>query len=68
MLDGEKRVVLHAPCAAALVVSARTQGEDAQPHGISLFLVDAKGARASTMRRYRTLDELRAADIVVRRP
>jgi alkylation response protein AidB-like acyl-CoA dehydrogenase len=62
VLDGEKRVVLHAPCAQRLIVSARTQGEVAQPHGISLFLVDVT-APGVTMRRYRTLDELPAADI-----
>ena len=56
VLDGEKRVVLHAPMAGQLVVSAR--GE----RGISLFLVDPK-SRGITLKPYRTLDELRAADI-----
>jgi alkylation response protein AidB-like acyl-CoA dehydrogenase len=65
VLDGDKRVVLHAPCAQRLVVSARTQGELAEPHGISLFLVDA-GAPGVTMRRYRTIDELPAADVSFR--
>jgi alkylation response protein AidB-like acyl-CoA dehydrogenase len=65
VLDGEKRVVLHAPCAQRLVVSARTQGELAEPRGISLFLVDA-GAPGVTMRRYRTIDELPAADVSFR--
>ncbi len=62
VLDGEKRVVLHAPCAQQLVVSARTQGEVADPHGVSLFVVDAT-APGVAMRRYRTIDELPAADI-----
>jgi alkylation response protein AidB-like acyl-CoA dehydrogenase len=55
-LDGEKVVVLGAPVAAKLVVSART------PAGLSLFLVDAKAAK---MKPYRTLDEMRAADVVL---
>lgn len=61
-LDGEKRIVLHGPAADRIVVSARTSGGDADPAGISLFLVDAK-APGITMRSYRTLDEMRAADI-----
>jgi alkylation response protein AidB-like acyl-CoA dehydrogenase len=55
-LDGEKVVVLGAPSAARLVVSART------PAGLSLFLVDAKAVK---MKPYRTLDEMRAADVVL---
>jgi len=55
-LDGEKRVVLGAPAAAKLVVSAKT------PTGLSLFLVDAKGVK---MKPYRTLDEMRAADVAL---
>ena len=75
ILDGEKRVVLHAPMADQLVVSARISpsprgpsgaGLDAERrgegHGISLFLVDAKSP-GITLKPYRTLDELRAADI-----
>ena len=56
LLAGEKRVVLHAPMASNLVVSART------PKGISLVLVDpsAGGVRMSA---YRTLDGSRAADV-----
>ena len=55
-LDGEKVVVLGAPSAAKLVVSAKT------PAGLSLFLVDAKAVK---MKPYRTLDEMRAADVVL---
>jgi len=62
VLDGEKRVVLHAPCAQCLVVSARTDGEAAQPQGISLFAVDAT-APGVTLRRYRTIDAMPAADV-----
>ncbi|MEO8716827.1 MAG: acyl-CoA dehydrogenase [Burkholderiales bacterium] len=55
-LDGEKVVVLGAPSAAKIVVSALA------PAGPSLFLVEAKAVK---LRPYRTLDEMRAADIVL---
>jgi alkylation response protein AidB-like acyl-CoA dehydrogenase len=55
-LDGDKRVVLGAPAAGKLVVSAMA------PAGLSLFLVDAKDVK---MQPYRTLDEMRAADVVL---
>ena len=61
-LDGDKRVVLHAPCARMLVVSARLDGDDADPEGIGLFVVNAD-APGISMSRYRTLDELPAADV-----
>jgi alkylation response protein AidB-like acyl-CoA dehydrogenase len=63
-LSGEKRVVIHAPCADRLVVSARTSGEVGDRHGISIFLVDAR-APGVAMKPYRTLDELRAADVTL---
>jgi pimeloyl-CoA dehydrogenase small subunit len=62
VLDGDKRVVLHAGAADVLVVSARTAGERTDPNGISLFLVD-KTAAGVTVKEYRTIDELRAADV-----
>jgi len=62
-IDGEKRVVMHGPCADMLVVSARTGGEVADTDGIAVFLVDPKAPGIAT-RGYRTLDGLRAADIV----
>ena len=65
VLDGEKRVVLHAACADQLIVSARTSGRVDEPRGVSLFLVDARAAGVET-KAYRTLDELRAADITFR--
>jgi alkylation response protein AidB-like acyl-CoA dehydrogenase len=64
-IDGEKRVVIHAPCANLLVVSARTGGGDAEARGVCLFLVDP-GAPGVAMRRFRTLDGCMAADIVLR--
>ena len=65
VIDGEKDVVVHGPCADRIVVSARSSGSDTDAQGISLFLVDAK-APGITMKPYRTLDELRACDMVLK--
>jgi alkylation response protein AidB-like acyl-CoA dehydrogenase len=54
-VDGEKTAVIGAPMADRLVVSAKTAD------GIALFLVDRPQLRA-----YRTLDEMAAADVVLR--
>jgi alkylation response protein AidB-like acyl-CoA dehydrogenase len=62
MLEGEKRAVLHAGAAGTLIVSARTAGGDTDAGGISLFLVD-RAAPGVTVKEYRTIDELRAADV-----
>ncbi|HUJ00111.1 MAG TPA: acyl-CoA dehydrogenase [Usitatibacter sp.] len=61
-IDGAKRVVLHAPCADRLVVSARTSGDVGDERGASLFLVDA-ASRGVSLAAYRTLDGMRAADV-----
>ena len=63
VIDGEKRVVIHGPCADLLIVSARTDGEVDDPEGIRLFLVDPT-TPGIARQAYRTLDALRAADIV----
>jgi len=62
VLDGEKAVVLHGGCADTLVVSARTAGGDTDATGITLFLVDCHTPGVS-MSEYRTLDNLRVADV-----
>jgi len=62
VLDGEKCVVTHGPCADKLVVSARTSGRDTDKTGISLFLVD-RNAPGVALKTYHTVDNLRAADI-----
>ena len=64
VLDGDKRVVLHGAAADVLVVSARTTGQGNDRHGVSLFLVD-RTAPGVTVKEYRTIDELRAADITL---
>lgn len=64
VLRGEKAVVLHAPAADVLLVSARTSGTADEPAGISLFAVprDAPGLRLVP---YATIDGQRAADVAL---
>jgi len=62
VLDGEKAVVLHGACADLLVVSARTAGGERDAEGISLFLVE-RTAPGVSVTEYRTLDNLRVADV-----
>ena len=62
VLDGEKRAVLHGGCADVLVVSARTAGDPTDSRGISLFLV-GQGTPGIALQEYRTVDNLRAADV-----
>ena len=62
VIDGAKGVVLGAATADKLVVSARTRGDSRDRAGIGLFLVD-RGASGVTLRDYRTVDGLRAAEI-----
>jgi pimeloyl-CoA dehydrogenase small subunit len=62
VIDGEKCVVIHGPCADKLIVSARTSENDTDEKGISLFLVD-RNAPGVSLKTYRTVDNLRAADI-----
>ncbi len=63
-LDGRKVMVLNAPRAEVLIVSARCAGEQRDQDGIGLFLVprDAPGLR---LRSYITHDGLAAADVVL---
>ena len=62
VLNGAKGVVLGAPTAGRLIVSARTEGASRDRDGIGLFLVgrDASGVK---LREYRTVDGLRAAEV-----
>jgi pimeloyl-CoA dehydrogenase small subunit len=62
LLDGEKCMVLHGGCADLLVVSARTAGSHTDARGISLFLVE-RAAPGVGVTEYRTLDNLRVADV-----
>ncbi|MDX1374985.1 MAG: acyl-CoA dehydrogenase [Burkholderiales bacterium] len=58
-LSGEKRVVLGAPLADRLIVSAATA-----KRGFSLFLVD-RTAPGVEVKPYRTFDEMRAGDVAL---
>lgn len=62
--SGSKSLVLDAPLAGKLIVSARTAGEPSESAGLSLFVVDATaaGLRMQTMR---TQDNRRAADLTL---
>ena len=62
LLEGEKSVVLGGGAADAFIVSARTSGNRRDPHGITLFLVDAKTPGISR-RAYPTQDGSWAAEI-----
>jgi pimeloyl-CoA dehydrogenase small subunit len=62
VLDGDKRMVLHGGSADTLVVSARTAGNEAEPAGVTLFLVP-RATTGVTVKDFRTIDNLRAADI-----
>ncbi|HVO87775.1 MAG TPA: acyl-CoA dehydrogenase family protein [Casimicrobiaceae bacterium] len=64
VIDGDKRVVLGAPCANALIVSARLSGDACDESGIALFVVDVERPDVR-LRSYRTLDESRAADVTL---
>jgi pimeloyl-CoA dehydrogenase small subunit len=64
-LDGAKCVVLNAPSADVLLVSARTGGAQRDPKGITIFLVDAK-TKGLTRRDYPTVDGLRASEVTLK--
>ena len=64
-IDGDKCVVLGAPGARELIVSARTSHEARDPHGISLFLLPAATAGLSR-RDYRSIDGHAAAEVSLR--
>ena len=61
-IDGLKSVVLDAPSADTLIVSARECGDVGSLAGIRLLLVDAKAPGVS-MTSYRTIDGRRCADV-----
>ncbi len=61
-LSGQKAVVLGAPWADTLVVTARTGGGQRDETGVSVFLVP-KNAKGVSTRDYPTVDGLRASEI-----
>lgn len=63
-IDGAKAVVLGAPDADHLIVSARTAGDTRDVRGVSLFLV-SRDAAGVTRHDYRLIDATPAADVVL---
>ena len=62
VLSGQKAVVLGAPWADTLIVTARTGGAQREARGVTAFVVDRKSRGIST-RDYPTVDGLRASEI-----
>jgi alkylation response protein AidB-like acyl-CoA dehydrogenase len=62
VLNGRKAVVIGAPWADALLVTARIAGAEREANGIAIFLVD-KQAKGVSARDYPTVDGARASEI-----
>ena len=62
LLNGKKSVVLYASSADQFVVSGRTDGEQRDADGVSLFIVDSN-AGGIELKAYPTVDGQRAAEI-----
>jgi pimeloyl-CoA dehydrogenase small subunit len=61
-LNGHKAVVIGAPWADTLIVTARTAGGQRDAKGVSVFVVDKK-AKGVSCRDYPTVDGLRASEV-----
>jgi pimeloyl-CoA dehydrogenase small subunit len=64
VLNGHKAVVIGAPYATHLIVTARTDGGQRDAQGISVFLVEKTAAGVST-RDYPTVDGFRASEVTL---
>lgn len=64
-IDGHKAVVMHAPAADVLLVSARTSGRPQDAAGMSLFHVPRTAAGVK-LDAYPTIDGQRAADVYLK--
>ncbi len=62
VINGHKAVVIGAPYATHLIVTARTGGGQSDAQGVSVFLV-AKNAPGVTTRDYPTVDGFRASEV-----
>jgi alkylation response protein AidB-like acyl-CoA dehydrogenase len=62
VLNGQKAVVIGAPWADQLIVTARTAGSRRDAIGVSVFLVD-KTLKGVSARDYRTVDSNRASEL-----
>jgi alkylation response protein AidB-like acyl-CoA dehydrogenase len=66
VLDGAKTFVMEGFAADLYIVVARTAGQAGDPHGITLFLVEAKAKRLSR-RRLHVIDSRGWADVIFNR-
>ncbi len=64
VLNGAKAVVIGAPYATHLIVTARTAGGQRDAQGVSAFIVP-KGAAGVTTRDYPTVDGFRASEVTL---
>jgi hypothetical protein len=64
VLNGHKAVVIGAPYATHLIVTARTGGGQRDQQGVSVFIVP-KGAAGVTTRDYPTVDGFRASEVTL---
>ncbi|MGY4313688.1 acyl-CoA dehydrogenase family protein [Bradyrhizobium sp. JR3.5] len=65
VLTGAKTMVIAAPWADYLIVSARTSGDDRDRGGVSLFVVDRR-ATGVDLQSFKTIDGRRAAELSLR--
>jgi hypothetical protein len=65
VLTGAKAMVIAAPWADYLIVSARTSGDDRDRGGVSLFVVDRR-ATGVDLQSFKTIDGRRAAELGLR--
>jgi alkylation response protein AidB-like acyl-CoA dehydrogenase len=65
VLSGAKAVVIGAPWADKLIVSARTSGNPRDRGGVSLFIVDRQSANLH-LQSFKTIDGRRAAEITLK--
>jgi len=64
VLNGHKAVVIGAPYATHLIVTARTGGGQRDQQGVSVFIVE-KGAAGVSTRDYPTVDGFRASEVIL---
>jgi pimeloyl-CoA dehydrogenase small subunit len=64
VLNGHKAVVIGAPYASHLIVTARTGGGQRDAQGVSVFIVE-KSAPGVTTRDYATVDGFRASEVIL---
>jgi len=64
VLNGHKSVVIGAPLATHLIVTARTAGGERDALGVSVFLVE-RGAAGVTTRDYVTSDGFKASEVIL---